>query len=46
MASMGINQNNLDSSANLKGETFVEFVKIEIVSPEHPNGGFTLESDG
>ena len=46
MEQMGLT--NLNASAlNKKGgdETFVEFVKVEIVSSDHEKGGFVMEMD-
>ena len=46
IASMGIKTENMDGSTAIKGEPFVEFTKVEIVAPDHPNGGFVVEFDG
>ena len=40
---------NLNASAqnnNGSEETFVEFCKVEMMSPDHPNGGFEMIQEG
>ena len=46
LASLGVTKESLDSSAGQKGEPFVHFEKIQLISRENPDHPIHVEFDG